>query len=573
VFTNTTYDNFGQPVTSASTQSENPANYVGWTSANFRILNSDNPSELDSLWISGSKARNIITSKGFTWQGYFWDGNLVTTYGWRKDTISNINAQAPKDAYGVAIMNYTADSDGKAAAVISKPSTSWGAVLHTPKWLADKLPGHTRVSIFYNNSENFQLDVPRGDIFGNVIDNPTGKTKDYGFVISTLDDRITLKINRYETKVKDATLQGDNAGFSSSLYYVWALPYWEATHALAAMDGIANPQLRQGSWGWPWNNIARMPDPANPGQTIPDPTRIRAIVQDFFTRFPLSQNFVDQYGLGLNVAKMHSANAADWYLAVPTYGSGSIADGGQGASGLGLQPAYGGNLKSTGSGPVATVDTTSKGTEIELTARPTNNWNLTLNASKTDAKRTAISPTIDKWITDYTQFLAGDAGLVQLWGGDTFRKNWADQILAPYATLKAQMGQQAPEIPKWRYNVISTYSIDRSFMKGAYVGGGYRWEDKRILGYDFKRLANGQKDYSALDVNRPYYGPTDSHVDLWLGYSRKLGKKLDWNIQLNFRNLTEHTKQVPVNINPDGTIALTRIQEGQTWQVTNTFTF
>ncbi len=29
----------------------------------------------------------------------------------------------------------------------------------------------------------------------------------------------------------------------------------------------------------------------------------------------------------------------------------------------------------------------------------------------------------------------------------------------------------------------------------------------------------------------------------------------------------------PVNIQPDGSVALSRIQEGMTWQITNTFIF
>ncbi|MFT3867474.1 MAG: TonB-dependent receptor plug domain-containing protein [Nibricoccus sp.] len=554
-------DSSGTPVGFTVTQAENPANYVGWRSGNFRILNADNSSDLESLWTAGSKTRNIISSQAFTWQGYLWDGNIIPVFGWRKDKVSNYNSQAPKDLYGVAIQNYSADSDGKPPVTAEETTKSWGFVIHSPKWLSDKMPGKTRLSFFYNNSQNFQLDVPRGDIFGNLINNPTGKTKDFGIVISTLDDRIVLKVNRYETRMKDATLQADSAGFSSTLYYAWALPYWEATHSLAALDGIATPQRRQGNWGWPWNGIDS------------DPNRIRTIVTDFFTKFPLSQKFADEYGLGLNVAKMHSNNEADWYLAVPQYGSGSIADGGSGASGLGLQPAYNGTLKSTGNGPVATVDTISKGIEIELTAKPTNNWNLTLNAAKTDAKYTAISPSIVQWINDYTKFLAGDAGLVRLWGGDTFRDAWRVNILAPYSTLTSQVGQQVPEIPEWRLNGISTYAFDRGILKGVYVGGGYRWEGKRVLGYDFKRLANGQKDYNALDANRPFHGPTDEHVDIWLGYSRRLGKKVDWNIQLNIRNLTEHTKQVPVTINPDGQVATTRIAEGQTWQLTNTFNF
>jgi hypothetical protein len=116
---------------------------------------------------------------------------------------------------------------------------------------------------------------------------------------------------------------------------------------------------------------------------------------------------------------MKAASTPDqYYASVPTYG---LLNGvfntaeGSGASGLGLQPAYAGSLKSFGAAPVASVDTTSKGVEVELTARILDNWNVMLNVSKTEASRTAISPTIDAWIDTYTKFLEGDAGLLKLW--------------------------------------------------------------------------------------------------------------------------------------------------------------
>jgi outer membrane receptor protein involved in Fe transport len=553
-YTYYTHDSSGNLVTNTGTQADNPANYVGWTSGSFRVLNADNPNDLGSLYTSGAKGRNRIKSKGFVWQAYLWDGDIVPVFGWRRDEIDDINNQAAKGNYNEALMNYTFDNGGTGSSVhtVAGESKSYGVVVHTPRWLADKMPGGTNLSFFYNRSSNFKADAPRGDIFGNTIPNPDGHTKDYGVVLSTLHDRLSMKVNWYETKVSNASLQADSAGFSSSLYYVWALPYWGATHALAALDGVANPQRNQGSWGWPWNGIAL---DANGN---PDNARIHQIAAAFFQNYPLDQHFSDEYGLGLDVAKMHSANEADWYAAVPGY---------QGAANLGLQPAYGGNLKSFGTGPVASVDTESKGVEFELNARPTDNWNLTLNASKTMATRTDVSPTIDSWIQLYTKFLDTDAGLLRLWGGDTFRTTWATQVLGPYQVLKNQQGSSAPEVPKWRFNMVTTYSFDRGPVKGLYIGGAYRWEDRRILGYKYSPTLG------TLDIGQPWYGPTDDHFDFWAGYTFHFLKKYDWRIQLNLRNVGEDAHLVPVTIQPDGNVALSRIDEGMTWQITNVFSF
>lgn len=550
-YTYTTYDANGNPVTNTRTQSENPANYVGWKSGQVKVLNYNNPADRAALYSSAQYAENITESKAFIWQAYLWDGTIVPTFGWRRDEITNESRQGPKLANDVSSTDYSTATPN--IQDVAGESKSWGVVVHTPRAIRNKLPFGTSLSVFANSSENFKADAPRGDIFGNQIDNPNAETKDYGVVISTLDDRLTFKITKYETKMKNATLQADSAGFSNNLYYAWAIPYWGATHALAALDGISDPQLRQGNWGWPWNGIEGG-----------DPVRIQAVVNDFFKNFPLTQTFADEYGLGLNVAAMRAATTnAQRYASVPTYG----VDGKGAGDGLGLQPAYGGRLKSFGAGPVASVDTTSSGVEYEITAQPTKNWSVAVNFSKTKAVRDAISPTIQTWIDSYTKFLAGDAGLIRLWGGDTFRKNWENNILAPYAVLKAQIGSQVPEIAPWRFNMVTNYNFKEGWLKDVNTGLAYRWEDKRILGYKY----DSTKD--VLDINQPLYGPTDDHFDLWVGYGRKLSPKVYWRVQLNLRNVGESTHLVPVNLQPDGSVALSRIQEGMIWQITNTFTF
>ncbi|HOG92080.1 MAG TPA: hypothetical protein PLE80_00755, partial [Opitutaceae bacterium] len=362
-------------------------------------------------------------------------------------------------------------------------------------------------------------------------------------------DRLTLKVTHYETKVKDATLSSAaGAGFGNNLYFGWAIPYWGVTHALAAIEGASDPSAN----AWPWNGVATNADGS------PDRARILAIASDFLTKFPLDQRFCDEYGLNLDVSRLGAGTAqSDWFASCPSY---------VGSSNLGLQPRYQGALGSFGSAPVATCDTTSEGWEIELTAQPTKQWTVSVNASKTDASYTAVSPTIEAWINTMTTFLAGDAGLLRLWGGDTFRKNWNDNIVLPYNVLKSQIGQQAPEIAQWRFNLINNYSFDHGFLKGANIGVAYRWEDERVLGYGLDSIGN-------LDVSQPLYGPTDEHFDLWVGYGRKLTSKIDWRIQLNLRNVGERTKLVPVSLNPDGQMALARIQAGMGWSISNTFSF
>jgi hypothetical protein len=48
---------------------------------------------------------------------------------------------------------------------------------------------------------------------------------------------------------------------------------------------------------------------------------------------------------------------------------------------------------------------------------------------------------------------------------------------------------------------------------------------------------------------------------------------VNWRVQLNLRNVGESANLVPVTMNPDGSVALSRISEGMTWFLTNTFEF
>lgn len=557
------YDGSAQPVVNNTTQADNPANYVGWTTMNVGVMNAMD-GDLEDLYTSGTKNDNRVRSYGLTWQGYFWDDSFVTTLGWRQDSVRHKAASA-KLVNGTAVMDYAYDDNDTRTTV--GHSLSWGGVWHL-KMLDKVLPAGTKLSLVYNQAENFKADAPRGDVFGNPIANPEAKTKEYGLAVSTLQDRVNLRVTRFETKQKNATLTGaTGGGFGANFYLFWACPYWSATEGLAALEGLQAtgrynvpgiPAEYVKDNGYSWQGIA-VDSAGNP-----DGAKIFQVVSDFFQKFPLSQYTCDQYGLQLNVEKMHSTNPADWFAAV---GADTPTD-----QALGAQPLYAGILKSFGSGPTATDDTVSKGWEFEATAKITRSWDLTFNASKTSAVRSNLSPSIIEAMKTMTDFFNTDAGLIKWWGGPTFRDQWNNGLVASYNALLAQEGSQAAEVPEWRANLVTTYRIENGSLKGSYFGGAYRWEDRRILGYRLLKDSAG-KDTQSINVNDPMYGSTSSHFDLWVGYGRDITPKVNWRIQLNVRNVLEADKLVPVSKNPDGTLALARIQEGMSWQITNTFSF
>ena len=137
--------------------------------------------------------------------------------------------------------------------------------------------------------------------------------------------------------------------------------------------------------------------------------------------------------------------------------------------------------------------------------------------------------------------------------------------------MKLQEGAAASELRKWRYNVVTNYSFTRGKLKGVGVGASYRWQDEVVIGYP---VIAGTGGLASFDLTRPYYGPTEDAIDLWVSYERKLTGKIRWKIQANMRNLGKDDGLIPVSVQPDGqTWAGVRVQPTQEWFVTNTISF
>jgi hypothetical protein len=71
-----------------------------------------------------------------------------------------------------------------------------------------------------------------------------------------------------------------------------------------------------------------------------------------------------------------------------------------------------------------------------------------------------------------------------------------------------------------------------------------------------------------------YYGPSEANYDAWISYRRpNVFKHVDWEIQLNVRNIGVGKKLIPTAAQPDGTIAQWRIAEPMTWTLSSKFIF
>ncbi|HVU16504.1 MAG TPA: TonB-dependent receptor plug domain-containing protein [Candidatus Didemnitutus sp.] len=558
-----TYTNYTTGAVVNSTQSENPANYAGWQNTTVNWLNADVAAQFPDLVTAAQKTRYRDLSRGFTWQGYMLDGDLVPTVGWRRDVVTSYATGAPSNATS-GLVSLDFNDDPKSRNVAAGESLSWGGVYHLPKAVTKYLPGGTTLSVFYDRSSNFKADTPRQNLVGETVANPNGKTKEYGFTVGTFDDRLTLKVDWFHTKVTNATFANTNgnsiAGLGSNGYLVWGAPDWGLGFAAQLQDYLEGRNLSRGG-EWNYAAIDGVPGAsAGPGNAAFDnapQTLLSHQIVDAWLHAPVTNSFFQYYGihpLSIDVTQLSTGEIRNVFGA--GYDSATFQPGSENWSGA--------------SNAVSTVDIISRGTEYELDFKPVKNWNVTVNYSRTFATHENIDDTTRVYMNTWHDFLSGPAGQLRLWGssaGFTVGPTWIQGVYNPYLVEVNSQGQSAPEVAPWRLNGITTYAFDHGALKGLFVGGAARLEAGRIEGYHYSAALQ------TLDVTNPWYGPNDTHVDLWLGYRMKVRSDLEWKVQLNLRNVGEKTRLVPSYYEPDGSIALARIQEGMTWELSNTLTF
>lgn len=545
----------GPDGTVTATQADNPANYRGYTGVYIPTIYGD--SLPDVLATGGNKKIQTITSRAFVYQGHFWDDTIIPTLGYRQDKTrqrGNDATQFMDPTTHIYNLGFDVIDQGVESTTTSK---SWGVALHLPKSIKKHLPEGTDVSLYYFHGANETPKV-RYALDGSQLPNESGKTDDYSIQFDGLKGRLSVRLTYFKTVDKNA-----QASYGQPLgnlgYYIDAIPqYTVLMYAYGVVRNAMTPEQVPANWdGWmkeSWGNW--------PGGWINDhPAEAAAVGQalrtDFIKMFP--QSYWDAYGYKIDVAAIQRG---DWQHIVKN-------------SNLPWFNDVGGSHQIHGEYAIIDQNLESKGYEVEATIRPLKNWDITFNGSKVNATQTGLGEAASRYLTGMADlFLGGPLQHAGIWGGYDGAKNMFMQGLwAPYLTQVALTGSDQPELRKYHFNIISNYKFDRGFAKGFNVGVAYRWQSKNILGYGLHQTTIYGESAWIADVSQPIYGPTDSHVDFWVGYEHKLTPTINWRVQLNVRNVTEHAGLVPISVEPDGSVAQSRIKQGQTYDLSCKFLF
>ncbi len=518
------------PLGQNSTQSANPENYVGWGPKQYTLIDalSGNQADLDLATRNAGLTRTRIESNILSWQGHLLNGALVGTVGWREDKAhtKQKNSTARPDGganLDPAVFNY--GTGNRYSLEVQSRSQSLVAHLNRlPKM--DWLP--VNIAVGYNRGENFNPTAGRIDKLARPLPPPAGTTDEYSVLFSTKDRRYSLKIAKFETTILNAS----TGAIANEFRLQQLLGNTGGPSAYNAANGILRDAYESQTTPVSWS--------------IDDQENISAPAW---------------YAMEAELKSQFPTFVSNWHQAgtfAPSNDQTTFAIGG-----------------------TNTADTVSKGYEIEFTANPTRQLRLTFNASKIDAYADNVPGGATSAIYEFLQ----DA----LWNGNTptaagalrsvadpFAVNgsmaefFRDNIWSNYLVTLQRNGQRNTDLVQWRFNGLANYTFDEGRLKGLGVGGAYRWEGARSIGYPryFDELG-----VVTADIDNPFMGPKTSRVDFHISYRRKLTEKIDWRIQLNVYNAFSGNKLVPVTANPDGLTGLYRIQEGRSWRVSNTFSF
>ena len=70
------------------------------------------------------------------------------------------------------------------------------------------------------------------------------------------------------------------------------------------------------------------------------------------------------------------------------------------------------------------------------------------------------------------------------------------------------------------------------------------------------------------DFDQKYFGRSETNVDTWITYDRKIRNHLSLQLQLRIRNVTSGSGDlIPVAANPDGEVALWRLGQPTSFEL------
>lgn len=497
----------------------------------------------EELWVrrflnGGSLSRQEIASESVSIKSDFFKNHIVSVVGWRWDQLKTFANET-----NIRLADGTLDPDFQ---LNSKPNLNedsrnftWSVVGRYPQEILPDLPFGTEVSAYYNESGNFNPVNVRSNLRGEVIAAPNGTTKEYGVIIEFLERRASLRLNWFHTTQSNSSNNAQGATGT-----VFNFPNFMITrYQNAETQGIDFTSI--------------------PGVTAAGYKTYAQLYEAFFNLLPEPVN--SRKNLRFD------------------------------KDGLLVQDSI------PGLTDVTNLD--ARGFEAELVGQIWQDLRLSLNV----ARQSTVTNGSARLTKEVADALFANLTKLNLTGIDqgpalpermTASTRYTLDIATPLAATVARDGAKSSEQREWRANLVATYNLRRfenSILKKMSIGSALRWQSRIAIGNPFLTGARLKKkivetntrytDPSQIsdtdpvmqtqfpDLENPIYGPEELTGDVWLTYSTRISRKVDWRLQLNVRNAWGNNDDIPVKANPDGSIAVVRIPNETRWLLSSTFVF
>ena len=226
-----------------------------------------------------------------------------------------------------------------------------------------------------------------------------------------------------------------------------------------------------------------------------------------------------------------------------------------------------------------TQSTASKGKEIDIIYNPSSNWRVSLNISQQQATTSNIAPATVEYLTyrvdEWTNTSNPASFLIADESDQPENVRIFDTLLNSLNSSLAREGQLVGELREWRWNLTTNYRFEEdSALGGWHIGGAFRWEDTKAVGYPITLQSVGEQTLALPNLASPYSDGAIERLDAWVGYSTKIfNDKVDWRLQLNLANALGSGDIITTVVQPDGSPRSVTWREGRTFRLRSTFEF
>jgi len=473
--------------------------------------------------INGNTRFNSTTtdSEAGVWQGYFLGDSIVGTVGYRRDSVEDsLFNGVPQDSNGSDRLDAPLDEWNRLDSAVSEDRWSYGVVAHVPRgWtenLGFLLSGH------YAESSNFSLLPGRVNWNDEPIANPAGETKEIGFSLSTLENKLNIRVNWFETSILNLD--------SGPVNFVWNNVLQRADGYYGAADTTEDPVFADFNRAVGDLLLSNLTEGERRTHNIVvennDPNGLRTGVFYESVKSVRETEDVDAEGVEIEVTYNPTKN---WRMHFNIAKQETVKSN--------IHPFS----QALADRRVAHLNEPIPGYE----------W-ITLGELTNNAQSNP-----ETWIIDPVN---------QVYGGindPADRGYWSianalEGRLTSLRTKQAAEGSIAAEQRKWRFNFVSNYNFSEGRLKGLSVGGAYRWQDRVSIGFPFITNADGQ---TVGDVANPVFAPRTDNVDLFARYKMPFLEDIGrWTLQLNVRNaFASDDDIIPVQLQGDG-VSFSRVR-------------